>query len=115
MVLAPIEGKFPNLLAFLALPCLGRFLLPHLIFLLFPFVVHVLLVPFLRALLVAALVSLASDGAELGIKFELTLQLLDFCSHCHTFLIVRRFCTPFPLCFEEVKLAFRHGHNGLVE
>ena len=33
MVLAPIKGKFPDLLPFLALPCLGRFLFPSLIFL----------------------------------------------------------------------------------
>jgi hypothetical protein len=28
---------------------------------------------------------------------------------CH-----REIWHPFPLCFEEVKLAFRHGHHGLV-
>ncbi len=106
--------KFSNFLAFLALPRLGWFLLPRLIFLLFPFVGHVLLVPFCRALLVVALVSLASDGAELGIKLELTLQRLDLCGHCHNFLVVGRFVTPFPFCLEEVELAFCHGHHGLV-
>jgi hypothetical protein len=38
MVLAPIKGKFPDFLPFLALPCLGQFFLPCLIFLLFLFV-----------------------------------------------------------------------------
>ena len=71
MVLAPIEGKFADLLSFLALPRLGRFLLPRLILLLFPLVVRVLLVLLFRVLLVVAL---ASDGAELGIELELTLQ-----------------------------------------
>jgi len=33
MVLLPIKGRFPNLLPFLALPHLGWFLLPCLIFL----------------------------------------------------------------------------------
>jgi hypothetical protein len=63
----------------------------------FPFILRVLLVLFLRVLLVFTLINLASDGAELGIKFELTLQGLDFHSHCHNFLIIGRFGTPFPL------------------
>ena len=66
VVLAPIEGKFPNLLAFLALPRLGRFLLPHLIFLLFPFVVRVLLVFLLRVFLVVALSPLPATALSLG-------------------------------------------------
>ena len=70
MVLAPIKGKFSDFLPFLALPRLGWFLLPHLIFLLFLFVLRVLLVLFLRVLLVFTLITLASDGTELGIKFE---------------------------------------------
>ena len=41
MLLAPIEGKFSDFLPFLALPRLGQFLLPRLIFLLFPFVIRV--------------------------------------------------------------------------
>ena len=116
MVLAPIKGKFSDFLPFLVLPRLGRFLLPRLIFLLFLFVLRVLIVLFLRVLLVISPISLASDGAELGIKFELTLQLqgLVFCSHCHNFLVIGRFGTPFPLCLEEIKLAFCHGHHGLV-
>ncbi len=55
VVLAPIEGKFADLLSFLALPCLGWFLLPRLILLLFPLVVRVLLVLLLRVILVVAL------------------------------------------------------------
>ena len=46
VVLAPIKGKFSDFLPFLALPRLGRFVLPCLIFLLFPSVFHALLVLF---------------------------------------------------------------------
>jgi hypothetical protein len=97
VVLTPIEGIFPDCLAHLALPRLGRFLLPHLIFLLLPFIRCVLLVLLLQGLVVIALVSLASDGAELGIKFELTLQGIDIGAHCHDLLVVGGFGTPFPL------------------
>ena len=72
MVLAPIKGTFSDLLPFLALPRLGRFLLP-----LYPFVQRVLLVLLLRGLLVVALLSRASNGAELGIELEVTLQGVD--------------------------------------
>jgi len=44
----------------------------------------------------------------------LSLQGLDFCSHCHNFLVIGRFGTPFPLSLEEVELAFCHGHHGLL-
>ena len=47
MVLAPIKGIFSDFLPFLALPHLGRFLLPCLIFLLFLLVRRVLLILFL--------------------------------------------------------------------
>jgi len=113
MVLAP-KGIFSDFLPFLALPCLGRFLLPRLIFLLFLFVLRVLPVLFLRVLLVVALITLARNGAELGIKFQLTLQGLNFCIHCHIFLVIGRFGTPFPFSLEEVELVFCHGHHGLV-
>ena len=47
VVFAPIKGKFSYFLPFLALPRLGRFLFPCLIFLLFLLVRRVLLILFL--------------------------------------------------------------------
>ena len=47
VVLASIKGKFSDFLPILALPCLGRFRLSCLIFLLFLFVRRVLLILFL--------------------------------------------------------------------
>ena len=112
VVLAPIEGILSNLLACFALPRFGRFLLPCFIFLLFPLVRRVLLVLVLLRAIV--LLSLSSNGAELGIKLELALQRVDFSSHCHDFLVVGRLGTPLPLRLEEVELALSHGHHGLV-
>jgi hypothetical protein len=106
MVLAPIKGIFSYFLPSLALPRLGRFLLPCLIFLLFPFVLRVLLVLCLRVLLVFALITLAGDGAELGIKFESTLQGLDFCSHCHNFSSSGDLAPHFPLVLRKSNLHF---------
>ncbi len=116
MVLAPIKGIFPDFLPFLALPRLGQLFLPCLIFLLFPFVRSVLLVPLLlwRLLGVVLLLSLASNGAELGIKLRLTLQGGNLGSNCHNLLVVGGFGSPLPFHLEELKLAFSHGHQGLV-
>jgi hypothetical protein len=50
VVLAPIEGKFSNFLPFLALPRLGQFLFPCLIFLLFLLVQRVLFILFFEDL-----------------------------------------------------------------
>ena len=112
VVLAPIEGILSNLLACFALPRFGRFLLPCFIFLLFPLVRRVLLVLVLLRAIV--LLSLSSNGAELGIKLELALQRVDFCGHRHDFLVIGRLGTPLPLRLEEVELALGHGHHGFV-
>jgi hypothetical protein len=106
MGLAPIEGIFSNLFAHLALPHLGQFLLPCLIFLLFLLVLLVLLVLLLQGFAVI-LLSLASNGAELGIQLELALQGVDFGGHRHNLLVVGGFSTPLPLCLG-------HGHHGFV-
>ena len=95
---------------------LGRLFLPCLIFLLFPFVRSVLLVPLLLwgLLGIVLLLSLASNGAELGIELQLTLQGGNLGGHCHNLLVVGGFGFPLPFRLEEVELAFGHGHHGLV-
>jgi hypothetical protein len=65
----------------------------------------VLLVFLLPALVVALLVSIVYNGAELGIQLDLAIESIESSGHCHSFLIVRRFGSPRSFGLEPVKLA----------
>ncbi len=82
-----------------------RLFLPRLILHLFTLVGFVLLVFLLLALVVALLVHMVCNGAELGIQLELALQSVEGGGHCHNFLVVGGFGSPHSFCFEPVKFA----------
>ncbi len=111
MVLAPIKGIFPDFLPFLALPRLGRLFLPTSsffcsrlfdVFFLFFFFKN-LMSPFLSPAMALSL------GSSLSWPFR---ELIS-AAIATIFSSLGDFAPQFP-CLEEVKLAFGHGHHGLV-
>jgi hypothetical protein len=76
--------------------------------------VHAFLILLLLGLIVPLFVSFVYNGAELGLKLELTFERIENGGHCHNLLTIWGLGSPESLHLEPVILALGGGHEGLM-